>query len=218
MDDSGFMYFFKTRQGELEGDQIPEDYELEVVDPDLQGRFRCCHALIDREQPDSLQVVTILEQKLFHQHSYIPSGQPVPELIQTSCRCDILNFTESLLRDECNANRSKFLIIVMFGPLAGCNDDEIELQEEIEIDTAGDRMDVEVNEHRFVPASKSAIEALENVCWLGDNECVICLGNFAKEEEAKRMPCGHVFHGGCIVRWLEKSHLCPLCRYAMPLD
>ncbi|KAK6267859.1 hypothetical protein QUC31_012019 [Theobroma cacao] len=214
MDDSGFKYFYQTREGELEGDQIPEDYELEVVDPDLQGRFRCCHALIDREQPDSLQVVAILEQKLFHQRCYIPSGQPVPELVQINCRCDILNFTESLLRDERNANRRKFLIIVMFGPLTGCDDDaEIEIEEETE--TAEDTMDVEVG---FVPASKSAIEDLENFSGLGCNDCVICLGNFATEKEAKRMPCGHVFHGGCIVRWQEKSHLCPLCRYAMPLD
>ncbi|KAK6263891.1 hypothetical protein SCA6_019325 [Theobroma cacao] len=195
MDDSSFRYFYQTREGELEGDQIPEDYELEVVDLDLQGRFCCCHALIDREQLDSPQVVTILEHKLFHQRCYISCGQLGAKLVWIDYRCDILNFTESLLRDECNVDRSKSLIVVMFGPLTGCDDDvEIEMEEETE--TVEDTMDVEVG---FVFASKFAIETLENLCGLGCNECVICLGNFAKEKEAKCMPCGHVFHEGCIV-------------------
>ncbi|XP_022737343.1 E3 ubiquitin-protein ligase RING1-like [Durio zibethinus] len=73
---------------------------------------------------------------------------------------------------------------------------------------------------RFVPASKSSIEAaLKNVSGLGNNsECAICLEKIKGEELAKSMPCGHVYHGDCIVEWLETSHLCPLCRYAMPID
>ncbi|XVE54615.1 hypothetical protein DITRI_Ditri03aG0096100 [Diplodiscus trichospermus] len=73
---------------------------------------------------------------------------------------------------------------------------------------------------RFTPASKAAIEGMEKVSGLGSSECPICLGIEEEEEEkeeAKRMPCGHVSHAVCIVQWLEKSHLCPLCRYAMTL-
>ncbi|URE09264.1 hypothetical protein MUK42_34316 [Musa troglodytarum] len=34
--------------------------------------------------------------------------------------------------------------------------------------------------------------------------------------EVTRMPCKHAFHGGCLSRWLESSHVCPLCRHAIP--
>ncbi|GJN13789.1 hypothetical protein PR202_gb00534 [Eleusine coracana subsp. coracana] len=40
-------------------------------------------------------------------------------------------------------------------------------------------------------------------------------------KEGKRlrvMPCEymHRFHGKCIKKWLSCSHLCPLCRHALP--
>ncbi|XWS23692.1 hypothetical protein CRYUN_Cryun28dG0036700 [Craigia yunnanensis] len=206
--DSGFRYFFRIRElHQLENDQIPDDYERGVDDPSLQARFRCCHALIDLYQRDSLKLIEIFEQNLFNPLSDLPfGGQPIPESVKYDCLQDILEFTESMLSDERNVNRTKFLIAVTFGA--------IRYNDESEEDAAGETT-MDVNEPRFVPASKSAIEALENVSGLG-SECVICLGNFAKQ--AKRMPCGHVYHGDCIVQWLEKSHLCPLCRYAMPVD
>ncbi|XWS15159.1 hypothetical protein CRYUN_Cryun35bG0070400 [Craigia yunnanensis] len=207
--DSGFRYFFRTRElHHLENDQIPDDYESEVDDPYLQAQYRCCHALIDRYQRDNLKLIEIFNQNLFRELSYLPSGgQQIPESLKYQCLHDILEFTDSILSDECSVNQSKFLIAVTFGV--------IRYNDEAEEDADGETT-MEVNELRFVPASKSAIEALENVSGL-DSECVICLGNFAKQT-AKRMPCGHVYHGDCIVQWLEKSHLCPLCRHAMPVD
>ncbi|XP_008806229.2 E3 ubiquitin-protein ligase Praja-1-like [Phoenix dactylifera] len=74
-----------------------------------------------------------------------------------------------------------------------------------------------------VPASKASIRALEVVKYNGvgaefqENECSICLEEFEFEMEVTRMPCKHVFHGGCLTRWLERSHICPLCRYEMPI-
>ncbi|KAL7161456.1 hypothetical protein ACSBR2_042006 [Camellia fascicularis] len=47
-------------------------------------------------------------------------------------------------------------------------------------------------------------------------QCVICQEELTIGCEAKQMPCAHVFHGKCIVRWLEVSNLCPLCRFQLP--
>ncbi|KAG4197755.1 hypothetical protein ERO13_A05G044450v2 [Gossypium hirsutum] len=67
----------------------------------------------------------------------------------------------------------------------------------------------------FTPASRSPVEGLERVKWDSmtkrEDECVICLDEFVKGEEVASMPCGHGYHDGCIVKWLETSHLCPLC-------
>ena len=75
-----------------------------------------------------------------------------------------------------------------------------------------------------VPASESSIEALPNVVAMdndNDNDqdqCTICLGDYDDNDDptAAKMPCSHVFHRECLVRWLKTSHVCPLCRYAMP--
>ncbi|KAL3736708.1 hypothetical protein ACJRO7_025621 [Eucalyptus globulus] len=38
----------------------------------------------------------------------------------------------------------------------------------------------------------------------------------SRDEEVVCMPCKHMFHHECVVRWLNESNLCPLCRFQMP--
>lgn len=48
-------------------------------------------------------------------------------------------------------------------------------------------------------------------------DCRVCLESFAENQEVAGMACGeHVFHAGCIRRWLENSTACPLCRTELP--
>ena len=81
---------------------------------------------------------------------------------------------------------------------------------------------METFETRPIPATKSSVEALEKVrlqpesASVSVGECIICLQEFETGSEVTRMPCSHVYHGDCIVKWLETSHHCPLCRYTMP--
>ena len=70
------------------------------------------------------------------------------------------------------------------------------------------------------PATKSSIEALKIVkidgSWTSNDQCSICLDDFCDGSEVMVMPFLHIYHKDCIVKWLETSHLCPLCRYLMP--
>ncbi|XP_003573175.1 probable E3 ubiquitin-protein ligase ATL44 [Brachypodium distachyon] len=69
---------------------------------------------------------------------------------------------------------------------------------------------------------KKAIDALPVVTTKGrhgqeeeDDQCAICLADFAKEEEEliRVLPgCGHGFHVACIDTWLRAHATCPSCR------
>jgi len=41
--------------------------------------------------------------------------------------------------------------------------------------------------------------------------CSICLCEYEKSEKIVVLPCGHIFHEGCINSWVESHTKCPLC-------
>ncbi|GFS33512.1 hypothetical protein Acr_00g0028910 [Actinidia rufa] len=74
-----------------------------------------------------------------------------------------------------------------------------------------------------VPASRAAVRGLEAVEGLDGGltnaKCAICQEEIVVgSDDIKRMPCNHVSHGGCIVRWLGVSCFCPLCRFQLPMS
>ncbi|KAI3816331.1 hypothetical protein L1987_16024 [Smallanthus sonchifolius] len=72
------------------------------------------------------------------------------------------------------------------------------------------------------PAASSAVEALLTVkVKLTESEvCAICKDKLINNEEevVKQLPCGHMYHGDCIVPWLGSRNTCPVCRYELPTD
>eukprot|EP00931_Biecheleriopsis_adriatica_P067854 TRINITY_DN41917_c0_g1_i1.p1 TRINITY_DN41917_c0_g1~~TRINITY_DN41917_c0_g1_i1.p1 ORF type:complete len:396 (-),score=78.03 TRINITY_DN41917_c0_g1_i1:82-1269(-) len=48
----------------------------------------------------------------------------------------------------------------------------------------------------------------------GQRQCMVCLCNFEKDEEVRRLPCSgsHVFHASCIDEWLRRCTDCPICK------
>ncbi|XP_042483956.1 E3 ubiquitin-protein ligase RNF165-like [Macadamia integrifolia] len=82
---------------------------------------------------------------------------------------------------------------------------------------------------RLVPASRSSIQALE-IKKFDDIEegssssssstetCMICMDEYVRGVDVARLPCSHLFHGECIVKWLERKNSCPLCRSLLPSE
>lgn len=76
-----------------------------------------------------------------------------------------------------------------------------------------------------VPASAAAIKGLKKQKYDGSSgadgsRCVICMRDYKKGKRVLVMPCQymHRFHRKCLKKWLSRSHLCPLCRYALPTE
>lgn len=80
------------------------------------------------------------------------------------------------------------------------------------------------NRYGTPPASKSAIEGLPNIKITEEllasdsSQCAVCKDTFELGEEAKQIPCKHIYHSDCIIPWLELHNSCPVCRYELPTD
>ncbi|XP_057812362.1 E3 ubiquitin-protein ligase RING1 [Salvia miltiorrhiza] len=80
------------------------------------------------------------------------------------------------------------------------------------------------NRYGTPPASKNAVEGLpdinitEEMLSSDSSQCAVCKDSFELNEEAKQMPCKHIYHRDCILPWLELHNSCPVCRYELPTD
>ncbi|RYG98465.1 hypothetical protein EON65_51395 [archaeon] len=75
------------------------------------------------------------------------------------------------------------------------------------------------------PASNRAINNLPSVIVTSDDlleetnkECVFCLVEQELGSTACKLPCGHLYHRGCVVQWLQRKCTCPVCRYELETD
>ncbi|XP_043715834.1 uncharacterized protein LOC122664182 [Telopea speciosissima] len=74
------------------------------------------------------------------------------------------------------------------------------------------------------PAAKSVVESLASIFLTQDDVknsnilCAVCKDEISTEEEAKRLPCSHHYHGDCIIPWLNIRNTCPVCRFELPTD
>ncbi|VFQ81599.1 unnamed protein product [Cuscuta campestris] len=67
------------------------------------------------------------------------------------------------------------------------------------------------------PAPESIIDAIpkrqiSESHLVNDKACAVCLEEFEAGEEARELPCKHIYHSECIVPWLRLHNSCPICR------
>ena len=48
-------------------------------------------------------------------------------------------------------------------------------------------------------------------------QCSICLEHYLEKESLLRLKCQHIFHSGCISKWLDRNDSCRLCRISQPV-
>ncbi|XP_068642655.1 E3 ubiquitin-protein ligase CIP8 isoform X2 [Aristolochia californica] len=74
------------------------------------------------------------------------------------------------------------------------------------------------------PTAKSVIDNLPSVLLTEEDVrnnntlCAVCKDEISREEQAKKLPCSHHYHGECIIPWLKITNSCPVCRFELPTD
>jgi hypothetical protein len=71
----------------------------------------------------------------------------------------------------------------------------------------------EVTEEIVRDEPEEVIVPIESVEPMG--ECSICIDSFTGTDH-RILECKHIFHTGCINKWLEHNSTCPICRRIIP--
>lgn len=78
-------------------------------------------------------------------------------------------------------------------------------------------LEVEMNRVKALLQSRSrAYEKEKEVT----TECVICIDEFQSKEKVTQLKCNkmHIFHMDCLLSWIRKNQICPICRQEIELD
>ena len=51
-----------------------------------------------------------------------------------------------------------------------------------------------------------------------EDSCAICLQKFKGTDIIKEFCCKHIFHKKCLLKWLQNSNICPLCKHNLMDD
>lgn len=81
----------------------------------------------------------------------------------------------------------------------------------------------EVNKTTDQPTDTDALANLPRCMFaevagdVGDPKCVICLEQMDANTTVLTLPCSHFFEEPCLRQWLARQHMCPVCRFPLPV-
>ncbi len=78
--------------------------------------------------------------------------------------------------------------------------------------------DTEPAPERLSDVAIGRLEAVACTVREAGGDCSVCIAAFDVGCALRRLPCGHLFHGGCIRSWLQRSTTCPVCRASAASD
>lgn len=137
---------------------------------------------------------------------------------------DFLDSPPSRWREILSAYASDSILRLSSGFDGGCSDGEALIQF---VETARRCWNLvgvmgcgggEGKEGNEAAASAAAVVALPSVEVRGGEECAICREEMKGGRDVCELPCNHLFHWICILRWLKKRNTCPCCRHRLPTD
>ena len=68
------------------------------------------------------------------------------------------------------------------------------------------------------PVSRTTLHSLPGSPSINIDPCSICLEPFVITDKSITLKCGHKYHTHCIIDWLQRDNICPLCRQVVPLN
>lgn len=78
----------------------------------------------------------------------------------------------------------------------------------VQYDDGNDAMSCQAEDEKARSASLSG--KTSTMCKAASSTCAICTDDFVKGQLVRILPCGHLFHQGCVDEWLvERSRTCP---------
>jgi len=75
----------------------------------------------------------------------------------------------------------------------------------------------DIDMEAYDPPSKNIINQCNTFNYVEDenNSCVVCLCEYEKDEQIKKLLCGHTFHEECIMTWFKNHSTCPICKASL---
>ncbi|KAB2030658.1 hypothetical protein ES319_D05G248400v1 [Gossypium barbadense] len=157
-------------------------------------------------------------------------GAPL-DYIRTLIVPSILSYARQIHSNPINSTRKliSFDVEVIIKVPVNVDDeaDDDDDDDDDEVNEPNDDDDDDGDALNFKPATYFSVQTLRRYKWGDDEEqdclplkkrrrlrgglsstnkeCAICLNEFSEGDEVASMPCTHVFHDGCIVKWLKTT-------------
>lgn len=196
----------------------------ERASPSRQGEGREDDALRAQRQPVN-NYVCLDCNEAFYLSPMLLEGDDADDDQNRVCPCCNSRFIEQ--RDDAGLGNSLFSRISENSQLPSIDDIEAVLRELRQLQLALAARGSELREaiqrslaesNKVVGTTLEAIDreteiiriAEQNICSSG--RCVVCQEEWVVSEEACSLPCKHLFHKDCAVKWLTVNNSCPVCR------